>query len=259
MHCCYGSCSLVVLGKLSFRWMEPSPRSKPPHHTTFADELHASLETFRPGSRCHTVAWLVQQRCIGPCPGAPERQVGAGRTPARRNRSTPNHGRRGGQSADTAGVCGSFSHPGGGVFPCGERFTDRAEASPRWQRFLLVTSSRTVNDPFLDLVLDASWSAGRLVRNYTILLDPPVSHRAPRKSQRRHSCLPHLRKQPLPVLRPQAPVRPARVALLRETAHARCNPRRPLLRPQEASRSAPATRPAALPKRIARRAFRWTR
>ncbi|WP_275849646.1 FimV/HubP family polar landmark protein [Extensimonas sp. H3M7-6] len=50
---------------------------------------------------------------------------------------------------------------------------------PDGSAFLLVTSSRTVNDPFLDLVLDASWSAGRLVRNYTILLDPPVSHRAP--------------------------------------------------------------------------------
>lgn len=38
---------------------------------------------------------------------------------------------------------------------------------------LLVTSDRVVNDPFLDLLLEASWSAGRVVRYYTLLLDPP--------------------------------------------------------------------------------------
>jgi len=50
---------------------------------------------------------------------------------------------------------------------------------PDGSAFLQVTSSRSVNEPFLDLVLDASWNAGRLVRSYTILLDPPASHRAP--------------------------------------------------------------------------------
>ncbi|MFZ5485425.1 MAG: FimV/HubP family polar landmark protein [Pseudomonadota bacterium] len=50
---------------------------------------------------------------------------------------------------------------------------------PDGSAFLQVTSSRSVNEPFLDLVLDTSWNAGRLVRSYTILLDPPASHRAP--------------------------------------------------------------------------------
>lgn len=50
---------------------------------------------------------------------------------------------------------------------------------PDGSAFLQVTSSRSVNDPFLDLVIDTSWNAGRLVRSYTILLDPPASHRAP--------------------------------------------------------------------------------
>jgi pilus assembly protein FimV len=39
--------------------------------------------------------------------------------------------------------------------------------------FLLITSERPVNDPFLDLLLEARWSAGRVVRYYTLLLDPP--------------------------------------------------------------------------------------
>ncbi len=50
---------------------------------------------------------------------------------------------------------------------------------PDGSAFLEVTSSRVVNEPFLDLVIDASWNAGRLVRSYTMLLDPPVSRRAP--------------------------------------------------------------------------------
>ncbi|AVS61305.1 hypothetical protein C8241_05870, partial [Paracidovorax avenae] len=42
---------------------------------------------------------------------------------------------------------------------------------------LRLTTSRPVNDPFVDLVLDTSWNAGQLVRSYTLLLDPPASRR----------------------------------------------------------------------------------
>lgn len=41
--------------------------------------------------------------------------------------------------------------------------------------YLLLTSDRVVNDPFLDLILEANWSAGRIVRDYTMLFDPPAS------------------------------------------------------------------------------------
>lgn len=43
--------------------------------------------------------------------------------------------------------------------------------------YLQVTSNRPINEPFLDLVIDASWNAGHLIRNYTILLDPPALRR----------------------------------------------------------------------------------
>ena len=36
-----------------------------------------------------------------------------------------------------------------------------------------LTGSRSLNDPFVDLLLEATWSAGRIVRDYTVLLDPP--------------------------------------------------------------------------------------
>ncbi len=40
--------------------------------------------------------------------------------------------------------------------------------------FLRLSSSRTVTDPFIDLILQVNWSSGRIVRDYTILLDPPT-------------------------------------------------------------------------------------
>lgn len=37
-----------------------------------------------------------------------------------------------------------------------------------------VTSDRPISDPFLNFLLEVNWSKGRLLREYTILLDPPV-------------------------------------------------------------------------------------
>ncbi len=39
--------------------------------------------------------------------------------------------------------------------------------------FLRVTSPTAVTEPYLDLLVDVNWSAGRVVRDYTFLLDPP--------------------------------------------------------------------------------------
>jgi pilus assembly protein FimV len=37
-----------------------------------------------------------------------------------------------------------------------------------------VRSNRSVTEPFVTLLVEASWARGRLVREYTVLLDPPV-------------------------------------------------------------------------------------
>ena len=44
---------------------------------------------------------------------------------------------------------------------------------PDGRHFLRLSSQRAVNDPFVDLILEASWSSGRIVRDYTMLFDPP--------------------------------------------------------------------------------------
>jgi pilus assembly protein FimV len=44
---------------------------------------------------------------------------------------------------------------------------------------LRVTSPRPVTEPFVTLLVEASWPRGRLLREYTVLLDPPVFSSAP--------------------------------------------------------------------------------
>ncbi|MFO7541279.1 MAG: FimV/HubP family polar landmark protein [Thiobacillus sp.] len=47
------------------------------------------------------------------------------------------------------------------------------EKRPNGKAVLKVTSSRPVNDPFIDMLVELNWASGRLVREYTMLLDPP--------------------------------------------------------------------------------------
>ena len=81
---------------------------------------------------------------------------------------------------------------------------------PDGRSYLRVTSDRPVNDPFLDLVLEANWASGRTVRDYTLLLDPP--------SQRPAAAAPSVAAAPV-VTAPVVPAAPARPqAITRPTA-----------------------------------------
>lgn len=46
---------------------------------------------------------------------------------------------------------------------------------PDGRSYLRLTTDRTINDPFVDIILEANWSSGRIVRDYTLLFDPPAS------------------------------------------------------------------------------------
>jgi pilus assembly protein FimV len=58
-------------------------------------------------------------------------------------------------------------------------FTLRIEKRPNGQAFIKVTSARAINEFVVDLLIDLSWSSGRLMREYRVLLDPPGAE-APR-------------------------------------------------------------------------------
>jgi len=95
--------------------------------------------------------------------------------------------------------------------------------------FLQIKSDRVVNDPFLDLILEANWASGRIVRDYTLLFDPPAARQAApspinpaQASVASPSANPPIRSAPPVVLAPPAapappsapnrPVSPAVVA-----------------------------------------------
>ncbi|HEY2256563.1 MAG TPA: FimV/HubP family polar landmark protein, partial [Variovorax sp.] len=40
-----------------------------------------------------------------------------------------------------------------------------------------LTSNHLLSEPFVDLLLEANWNSGRVVRDYTVLLDPPANRR----------------------------------------------------------------------------------
>ena len=48
---------------------------------------------------------------------------------------------------------------------------------------LRVTSPRPVTEPFVTLLVEANWPRGRLLREYTVLLDPPVYAPGPAASE----------------------------------------------------------------------------
>ncbi|WP_133605767.1 FimV/HubP family polar landmark protein [Aquabacterium commune] len=50
----------------------------------------------------------------------------------------------------------------------------RADGRP----YLRIASDRSVQEPFVDVILDLNWSSGRLVREYTLLFDPPSVRQA---------------------------------------------------------------------------------
>ena len=39
--------------------------------------------------------------------------------------------------------------------------------------YIKITSQRTINEPFVDMIIEATWASGRIVRDYTMLFDPP--------------------------------------------------------------------------------------
>jgi pilus assembly protein FimV len=47
------------------------------------------------------------------------------------------------------------------------------ERRPDGRHFLQLSSDRAVSEPFLDLILETQWASGRIMRDYTLLFDPP--------------------------------------------------------------------------------------
>jgi len=71
---------------------------------------------------------------------------------------------------------------------------------PNGRAFIRLSSDRTINDPFIDLILEANWGSGRIVRDYTLLFDPP-------NLRETSTAVTTLGQLPAPTLSPPAPTR----------------------------------------------------
>ena len=78
-------------------------------------------------------------------------------------------------------------------------------------RVIRLTTMRPVREPYLGLLLEVRWAAGRVLREFTILLDPPVAF-APERSAApviTRAPEPAVRDVPPPVVRTERPPVPA--------------------------------------------------
>lgn len=72
---------------------------------------------------------------------------------------------------------------------------------PDGRAFIRLSSDRTINEPFVDMIIEASWASGRIVRDYTMLFDPPNLRTAGPAAQ----TAAQVSAVPTPSTRPQAP------------------------------------------------------
>ncbi len=76
--------------------------------------------------------------------------------------------------------------------------------------FVRITSAQEITEPYLDLLLELTWSGGRVQREYTVLLDPPGMRQAPEIVAPVTSPVPEaVQPAPAPLAPTTAPVAPA--------------------------------------------------
>lgn len=57
-------------------------------------------------------------------------------------------------------------------YPYGNNFKFEIQSRASGESYIKVSSAQPINDPFVSLMVELSWSAGKLSREYTFLLDP---------------------------------------------------------------------------------------
>ena len=67
----------------------------------------------------------------------------------------------------------AFKQAGVDYAPALSGVTLSIDKRPNGQPIIRLTSTRPINEPFVDLLLELNWPTGRLIREYTFLLDPP--------------------------------------------------------------------------------------
>src|SRR2546427_446791 len=81
---------------------------------------------------------------------------------------------------------------------------------PSGQYVMTLTSGQPINEPFIDVLVELNWANGRLVREYTFLLDPPEYAGPPKLKALQTAQLPAAElSEPVALAPPVDPVPPA--------------------------------------------------
>jgi len=119
--------------------------------------------------------------------------------------------------------------------------------------YLRLTSPRPVSEPFVDLMIEANWASGRIVRDYTLLIDPPKARAAAPVAPVPAAAAPQPARPPAAAAREPAAPRATAPAAAAAPAPAATTPS-PAARPTQlrvragdtAGRIADANRPASV-------------
>lgn len=66
------------------------------------------------------------------------------------------------------------AYKGAGLeYPFGVKYSFDVVSRASGEPYLVLSSNREINDPFVSLLVELSWASGKLMREYTFLLDPP--------------------------------------------------------------------------------------
>lgn len=119
---------------------------------------------------------------------------------------------------------------------------------PDGRQYLRLTSPRPVSEPFMDMILEANWASGRIVRDYTLLFDPPNLRQAAATPLAPGVSAPAAPSAPTAV---QAPTRsappPAPATAASSTPRTAAPAPRPVQAPKPAPERAAAPAPAPAP------------
>jgi pilus assembly protein FimV len=58
-------------------------------------------------------------------------------------------------------------------YPYGTKFKFQIESRANGESYIKVSSAQPINDPFVSMLVELTWASGKLLREYTFLLDPP--------------------------------------------------------------------------------------
>lgn len=125
-----------------------------------------------------------------------------------------------------ARIASPDAYRGAGLeYPYDKKIKFKIESRANGAPYISVSSDQPINDPFISLLIDLSWSSGRLLREYTFLLDPPDYAVEQPKPALVQVIAPAVKAEPLhqesipaskPVIKPSAADKPA---LTKEKSH----------------------------------------